>query len=47
MIVDFHSHFFSRPFFEALAQASPQEGSVEQKLDRLSAKTGIEQGHFL
>ncbi|MCZ6596908.1 MAG: amidohydrolase family protein [Planctomycetota bacterium] len=42
MFVDFHSHFFSRPFFEALAKASPQEGSVDAKLDRLSAETGIE-----
>ena len=41
-IVDFHSHWFSRPFFEALAGLSPQGGTVEDKLEEVSAKTGIE-----
>lgn len=39
---DAHAHFFSRPFFEALAGQSPQPGSVPEKLARLSEKTGIE-----
>lgn len=42
---DAHAHFFSRPFFEALAAQSPQPGSVPEKLARLSAKTGIELPH--
>lgn len=41
-VVDFHSHFFSRPFFETLAKLSPQQGSLDQKLARLCSKTGIE-----
>jgi hypothetical protein len=41
-IVDFHMHFFSRPFFDAMAAQSPQPGSVEDKLVRVSQKTGIE-----
>jgi hypothetical protein len=41
-IVDFHSHFFSRPFFETLATLSPQSGAPEEILERLAAKTGIE-----
>ena len=41
-IIDFHSHFFSRPFFESLATLSPQSGSPEEILERLAAKTGIE-----
>lgn len=41
-IIDFHSHLFSRPFFEALAAQSPQEGGVEAKLAHLASRTGIE-----
>lgn len=41
-VVDFHSHFFSRAYFEALAAQSPQPGSVEEKLHALAKKTGME-----
>ncbi len=41
-LIDFHSHFFSRPFFEALAAASPQAGSVDEKLARAAAAAKIE-----
>jgi len=41
-IVDFHMHFFARPFFDALAEQSPLEGSGEEKLAALSERTGIE-----
>ncbi len=42
ILVDFHSHFFSRPFFEALAEASPLDGSVPEKLTSVLAAAGIE-----
>ena len=41
-IFDFHAHFFARPFFEALAQQSPQAGEPSEKLERVVQKTGIE-----
>ena len=41
-LFDFHAHFFARPFFEALAAQSPLEGSPEEKLAGVCAKTGIE-----
>ena len=41
-IVDFHSHLFARPFFEALANQSPLSGSVDEKLAAVVAQTGIE-----
>ncbi len=41
-VIDFHSHFFSRPFFDALAAASPRPGSIEEKLAAVSNATGIE-----
>ena len=41
-IVDFHLHFFSRPFFDALAEQSPLEGTSEEKLAAVSRRTGIE-----
>jgi predicted TIM-barrel fold metal-dependent hydrolase len=41
-IVDFHTHFFSRVFFETLAAQSPLSGDVDAKLAALAAKTGIE-----
>ena len=41
-IIDFHSHFFSRPFFEALAAQGPGDGSLEERLDALALRTGIE-----
>ncbi len=40
-VIDFHSHFFSRPFFETLAALSPQPGTVDEKLARVSAKAGL------
>lgn len=41
-VIDFHLHFFSRPYFEALAAQSPQPGSVDEKLEGVAQKTGIE-----
>lgn len=41
-VVDFHSHFFSRPFFDALAALSTQPGTPEERLARVAESTGIE-----
>ncbi len=41
-MIDFHSHFFSRTFFETLAKLSPQDGTVDEKLARVVEKTGLE-----
>jgi predicted TIM-barrel fold metal-dependent hydrolase len=41
-VIDFHAHFFSRAFFETLAAQSPQTGTVDEKLARVVANTGIE-----
>ncbi len=35
-VVDSHSHFFARSFFQALAEDSPQKGTVEEKLQRVA-----------
>lgn len=39
---DAHAHFFSLPFFEALAAQSPLPGEPGEKLEQLAARTGIE-----
>lgn len=41
-VVDFHSHFFSRPFFEGLLAQAKGEGSPDERLDALALQTGIE-----
>ena len=41
-IIDAHLHWFSRPFFETLADLSPQGGDVSAKLSAVSERTGIE-----
>jgi predicted TIM-barrel fold metal-dependent hydrolase len=41
-IVDFHSHFFSAPFFQALADNSPLPGTPAERLQAVLTKTGIE-----
>jgi predicted TIM-barrel fold metal-dependent hydrolase len=41
-IVDFHAHFFSRPYFEALAAQSPLPGTIDQKLEAVAKKAKIE-----
>lgn len=41
-IVDFHLHFFSRPFFDALAQQSPQPGAPDERLSRAVEAAGTE-----
>lgn len=41
-LIDAHTHFFSRTFFEALASQSPQPGSVSERLAALAARTGLE-----
>jgi predicted TIM-barrel fold metal-dependent hydrolase len=40
--IDFHTHFFSHPFFHALASASPMGGQPQALLEDLSARTGLE-----
>ncbi|GJM20895.1 MAG: hypothetical protein DHS20C15_08100 [Planctomycetota bacterium] len=40
-IQDAHTHFFSRPFFEALAGQSPLPGSVDERLDAVASKAGL------
>lgn len=40
-IVDFHTHFFSRTFFDTLASKSPQPGTVDEKLHRVAEATGL------
>ena len=34
-VIDAHSHFFSRVYFETLAAMSPHPGTVAQRLDDL------------
>ena len=41
-LIDFHSHFFGRPFFEALAAQSPHDGTVDEKIERVCKAAGIE-----
>jgi len=41
-IVDFHTHLFSRPYFDALAALSPLPGGPAVLLEDLSRRTGIE-----
>ena len=41
-IIDFHSHFFSRSFFEALAAQAPGDEPVADRLAKLATATGIE-----
>ena len=41
-VIDFHLHFFSRVFFETLAAQSTQAGTPEERLARVSERTGVE-----
>ncbi len=41
-MIDFHSHFFSRPFFETLAAQSPLPGTIDDKLASVADRTGLE-----
>jgi len=41
-LIDFHTHLFSRAFFEALAQLSPQPGPNIDKIDRVARELSIE-----
>ena len=41
-VLDFHTHFFSRAFFETLAAQSPLPGSVEERLERLGERKDLE-----
>ena len=41
-LVDFHSHFFSRAFFEALASLSPLPGSVDDRIRHVANVAGID-----
>ena len=42
MLADAHMHYFSYPFFEALASQSPHAGSVDERLARVAQQTGLE-----
>lgn len=41
-LVDFHTHWFSRTYFETLAAQSPLPGTVAEKLELVARKAGIE-----
>ncbi|MEM7307213.1 MAG: amidohydrolase family protein [Planctomycetota bacterium] len=41
-LIDFHSHFFSRAFFEALAEQSPHEGTVDRRVERVGKSLDLE-----
>lgn len=40
-LADFHSHFFSRSLFEALAAASPLSGTAGERLERVTRSLGL------
>ena len=40
-LIDAHTHFFSRGFFEDLAGQSPQPGTVAERLERVAEQTGL------
>lgn len=40
-LVDFHSHLFSRVFFETLAEASPLAGTTDEKISAVCREAGI------
>jgi len=39
---DAHTHFFSRPFFDALAQASPRDGDRAALIEEVAGKAGLQ-----
>ncbi len=41
-VIDAHSHFFSRVYFETIAAQSPLPGSVAERLDDLARRAGVE-----
>lgn len=41
-LIDFHSHFFSRVFFETLAGQSPLPGTPEERLQRAAQRAKLE-----
>ena len=41
-LIDFHSHFFSRPFFEALAAQSTLPGSIDERVESVAKRAGLE-----
>ena len=41
-LIDFHTHYFSRTYFQTLAAQSPLPGTADEKLGALARKTGIE-----
>jgi uncharacterized protein len=41
-LIDFHSHFFARPFFDTLASQSPHAGEPAATLAALSERTGLQ-----
>lgn len=44
-LIDVHTHFFSRVFFETLAAASPLSGDIETRMARVCRTAGIELPH--
>ena len=41
-VVDSHSHYFGRSFFQALAEEPPLEGTTDEKLQRLTRARGLD-----
>ena len=41
-LVDFHTHFFSRCFFETLAQGSPLDGTPERRIETVARAAGLD-----
>jgi predicted TIM-barrel fold metal-dependent hydrolase len=42
MLVDFHTHFFGRTLFEALASSARLSGTVEERIERAAVQLGIQ-----
>ena len=40
--IDFHTHLFSYPYFEALAKLSPGAGTPREKIERVTKAAGID-----
>ncbi len=40
--IDFHTHLFSYPYFEALARQSPAPGETREKIERAAKAAGID-----
>ncbi len=41
VLIDFHTHFFSRTLFDVLAAASPLEGTPSERMERTTRSLGV------